>query len=126
MEPDGGLLFPSLQPEIPRNPAVVLVHLALAFPPGADLGLIGPAPDKVHDLAPRIVRAPDPGQSSPISFFSATRSAWRLSLLVRSASVPFSCVLSAISTGKRLLHFQLNRNTPAPGCTPTPPGIGVH
>jgi hypothetical protein len=44
-------------------------------PPGADPGLLGPAPDEIHDLIPRIVRNPDPGQSSPISFFSVTCSA---------------------------------------------------
>ena len=83
--------MPILQPEIAGNPAVVLVHLAVAFPPvvelagsdvephdkppGADLSLLRPAPDKVNDLIPRIVRNPDPGQSSPSVFFSATCSA---------------------------------------------------
>ena len=91
MEADDGLLLPILQPEIAGNPAVVLVHLAVAFPPvvelaggdveppdeppGADLGLLRPAPDEIHDLVPRIVRNPDPGQSSPSVFFSATCSA---------------------------------------------------
>ena len=91
MEADNGLLFPILQPEIAGNPPVVLVHLAVAFqpvvelagghveppdePPGADLGLLRPAPDEIHDLIPRIVRNPDPGQSSPKRFFSATCSA---------------------------------------------------
>ncbi len=81
----------SSSPEIPGNPAVVLVHPALAFPPvvelagsdveppdeppGADLRLLRPAPDKIHYLVPRIVRNPDPGQSSPSVFFSATCSA---------------------------------------------------
>ena len=32
-------------------------------------------PDKIHDLVPRIVRNPDPGQSSPSAFFNATCSA---------------------------------------------------
>src|SRR5204862_3502728 len=69
----------------------VLVHLAVAFPPvvelagcdidphdkppGADLGLLRPAPDEVNDLIPRVMRNPDPGQSSPSVFFSATCSA---------------------------------------------------
>src|SRR5437016_3840049 len=91
MEADDGLLLPILQPEIPGNPAVVLVHLAVAFPPvvelaggdveppdeppGADLGLFRPAPDEIHDLVPRIMRSPDPGQSSPRLFFRATCSA---------------------------------------------------
>ncbi len=80
-----------LQPEIAGNPAVVLVDLAVALPPvveltgrdaepldeppGADLGLLRPAPDEIHDLVPHIVRDPDPGQSSPRLFFSATCSA---------------------------------------------------
>src|SRR5438067_301204 len=70
---------------------VVLVELAVAFPPvvelagsdvephdkppGADLGLFRPAPDEIHDLVPPVVRNPDPGQSSPSFFFSATCSA---------------------------------------------------
>jgi hypothetical protein len=28
-----------------------------------------PAPDEIHDLVPRIVRNPNPGQSSPTLFF---------------------------------------------------------
>src|SRR6266567_7433893 len=91
MEPDDGLLLPILQPEIAGNPAVVLVRLAVAFPPivelaggdvepldeapSADLGLLRPAPDEIHDLIPRIVRDPGPGQSSPSVFFRATCSA---------------------------------------------------
>ena len=63
----------------------VLIHLAITFPPvvelagsdveppdgtpGADLGLLRPAPDKIHDLVPRIVRNPDAVQSSPSVFF---------------------------------------------------------
>ena len=59
----------------------MLVHLTVAFPPvvelasgdveppdeppGADLGLLRPTPDEIHDLVPRMVRDPDPGQSSP-------------------------------------------------------------
>ncbi len=85
------MLLPIIQPEITGNLAVVLVHLAVAVPPvvelaggdieprdeppGADLGLLGPAPDEIHDPVPRIARNPDPGQSSPISFFSVTCSA---------------------------------------------------
>ena len=54
MEPDDRLFLPLLQPEIPGNPAFVLIHFAVAFPqvvelaggdvepynepPGADLG----------------------------------------------------------------------------------------
>ena len=71
--------------------AVVLVGLAVALPPvvelagphaqplneppGADLGLLRPAPDEIHDLVPHVVRYPDPVQSSPKLFFSATCSA---------------------------------------------------
>jgi hypothetical protein len=43
MEADDGLLLPILQPEIPGNPAVVLVHLAIAFPP-----VVRPAGDHVE------------------------------------------------------------------------------
>src|SRR6478672_10287405 len=91
MKADDGLLLPILQPEVAGNPAVVPVHLPITFPPvvelagsdveppdeppGADLGLLRPAPDEIHDLVPRIVRNPDPGQSSPSVFFSATCSA---------------------------------------------------
>src|SRR5688572_30228574 len=91
MKADDGLLLPILQPEVAGNPAVVLVHLPVAFPPvvklaggdveppneprGADLGLLRPAPDEIHDLIPRVMRNPGPGQSSPMSFFSAMCSA---------------------------------------------------
>src|SRR5215469_12403168 len=91
MKADDGLLLPILQPEVAGNPAVVLVHLPVAFPPvvelasgdveppneppRADLGLLRPAPDEIHDLIPRIVRNPGSGQSSPMSFFNATCSA---------------------------------------------------
>jgi hypothetical protein len=91
MKADDGLLLPILQPEVAGNLAVVLIHLPVALPPivelaggdlepaneppGADLGLLRPAPDEIHDLIPRIVRDPCPRQSSPMSFFSATCSA---------------------------------------------------
>src|SRR5689334_20508171 len=91
MKADDGLLLPILQPKITGHPAVVLIHLPVALPPvvelagsdaeppneppGADLPLLRPAPDEIHDLIPRIVRDPAPGQSSPMSFFSATCSA---------------------------------------------------
>src|ERR1035441_5258275 len=99
MEVDDRLLLPVLQPEIPRNPTVVFVHLAIPFPPavelaapdaeplheppGADLGLLRPAPDEIHDLIPRVVRHPDSGQISPTLFFKATCSA------ISSASTSF-------------------------------------
>src|SRR5215471_20460995 len=91
MKADDGLLLPILQPEVAGNPAVVLVHLPVAVPPvvelaggdvephneppDADLSLLRPAPDEIHDLIPHIVRNPAPDQSSPMSFFSATCSA---------------------------------------------------
>src|SRR5262249_37935163 len=91
MERNDRLLLPILQPKVSGNPAVVLVDLAVPLvpavklaardaeppdkPPGADLGLIRPAPDEVHDVVPRIMRNPDPGQSSPTLFFRATCSA---------------------------------------------------
>ena len=200
MKADDGLLLPILQPEVAGHPAVMLIDLPVALPPvvelagsdvespneppGADLGLLRPAPDEIHDLIPRIGWNPTPGQSSPMSFFSATCSAissartssfvwiffcryairswsagrlvgrfcskaaagsrripsasgrrpsagvplhrtalrwvpspanaasgWRPSLPARSASVA-SCVLSLSLSGERLLHFQLNRDTP--------------
>ena len=86
MEADNGLLLPILpQPEIAGNPAVVLVHLAVAFPPivklagghiespyeppGGDLGLLLSARDEIHDLVKHIVRDPDPGQEFAKRFF---------------------------------------------------------
>ena len=53
--------------------------------PGADPGLLRPAPDEIHDLIPRIVRDPDPGQRSQY-------------------------VLSISFMGERRLHFPLTRN----------------
>lgn len=44
-------------------------------PSSTDLGLVGPAPDEIHDQSPRAVRDSDPGQSSAIFIFSATYSA---------------------------------------------------
>jgi len=84
-------LLPILQPKVSGNPAVMLIDTAVPLasavelaggdvepldePPGTDLGLFRPAPDEIHDLVPRIVRNPDPGQSSPTLFFRATCSA---------------------------------------------------
>ena len=91
VERNDRLLLPILQPKIPGNPAVMLIDLAVPLapavelagrdveppdePPGADLGLLRPVPDEIYDLIPRIVRNPDPGQSSPTLFFRATCSA---------------------------------------------------
>ena len=44
-------------------------------PSDADLGLLRPAPDEIHDLVPHVVRDPDPVQISPRLFFKATCSA---------------------------------------------------
>jgi len=44
-------------------------------PSDADLGLLRPAPDEIHDLVPRVMRNPDAGQSSPSVFFNAMCSA---------------------------------------------------
>src|SRR5271170_242632 len=84
MERYNRLLFPIIQPKVSGNPAVVLIHLAVPLAPavelagrdveppdevpGADLSLFRPAPDEIHDLVPRIMRNPDPGQSSPTLF----------------------------------------------------------
>src|SRR3982750_3416069 len=110
MESNDGLLLPFLQPEIPGNATVVLVHLAVAFspvvelaggdvepldePPDADSCLFRPAPGKIDDLVPSLVRNPDPGQSSPISFFSAMCSA--ISSARTSSLVWIFCSRSAI------------------------------
>src|SRR5712671_1947240 len=91
MEIDDRLLLPLLHPEIPGNPTVVLVRLAVSFPPpvelagryaepsdepsDADLRLLRPAPDIIHDLVPHVVWYPDPVQISPRLFFKATCSA---------------------------------------------------
>src|SRR5215472_12132408 len=88
---DDDPLLPLLQPKIAGNPTVVFVDAAVAFspivelaaahaqplhePPDADLAGVRPAPDEIHNLVPHIVRHPDPVQSSPSSFFSATCSA---------------------------------------------------
>src|SRR6516225_3450843 len=84
VERNDRLLLPILQPKVPGNPAVMLVDLAVSLAPavelagcnvvppdetpGTDLGLCRPAPDEIHDLVPRFVRNPDPGQSSPTLF----------------------------------------------------------
>jgi hypothetical protein len=44
-------------------------------PPRQRALAVGPTPDEIHDLIPRIVRNPAPGQNSPMSSFSATCSA---------------------------------------------------
>src|ERR1035438_2005021 len=91
MKIDDGRLLPWLQPKIPGNPSVVLVHLPVAVAPvvelagsdgqpldephGADLGCLRPAPHEIHDLVPHIVRDPHSGQSSPRLFFKAMCSA---------------------------------------------------
>src|SRR5215831_12991506 len=84
VERNDRLLLPIVQPKVPGNPAVMLIHLAVPLAPAvelagcnveppdetprADLGLPRPAPDEIHDLVPRIVRNPGPGQSSQLFF----------------------------------------------------------
>src|SRR4029077_15285295 len=91
MEADDRFLLPRLQPEIPGNPTVVLIHSPVALAPvvelagsnaqplrespDADLGLLRPTSDKIHHLIPHIVRHPVLAQSSPRLFFSAMVSA---------------------------------------------------
>lgn len=91
MKINDGLLFPILQPEISGNPGVVLIELTVAIPPvielagrdaepsderpDSDPGLLRPSLDEIYDLVPCLLRNPDPGQSSPSSFFNATCSA---------------------------------------------------
>src|SRR3989442_11067643 len=91
MKTDDGFLLPRLQPEIAGNPTVVLIHSPVALSPvvelagpnaqplressDADLGLLRPTSDKIHDLIPHIMRHPALGQSSPRLFFKATCSA---------------------------------------------------
>src|ERR1700687_4116433 len=91
METDDRLFLPRFQPEISRNPAVVLIHAPIAFSPvvelasghpqpreessDADLALLRPASDEIYHLIPHIMRHPGLGQSSPRLFFKATCSA---------------------------------------------------
>jgi hypothetical protein len=74
MEADDGFLLPLLEPEIPGNPTIVLIHspvtpapvveLAganvqpLRKSPDADLGSLRSASDKIHDLIPHITPHP--------------------------------------------------------------------
>ena len=74
MEADDGFLLPRLEPEIPGNPIIVLIHSPVTLAavvelsganvqplrksPDADLGSLRPASDKIHDLIPHI--APHP------------------------------------------------------------------
>src|SRR5579885_3341945 len=82
---DGGLL-PGLEPPVAGDLRVVLVGRPVACPPivelaggdaepadeprHRDLGAPGPVPDEVDDLVAGVVGNPEPGQSSPRSFFS--------------------------------------------------------
>src|SRR5450631_3154098 len=47
MEVDDRLLLPVLHPEIPRNPTVVFVHLAIPFPPAVELA--APDAEPLHE-----------------------------------------------------------------------------
>src|ERR1700736_4913397 len=91
MEADDRFLLPRLQPEIPGNPTVVLIHSPVALSPvvklagpnaqplrkssHADLGLLRPTSDKIYNLIPHIMHHPVLGQSSPRLFFNAICSA---------------------------------------------------
>src|SRR5208283_3205636 len=91
METHDRFFLPRLQPEIAGHPTVVLIGSSIALapvveltgsypqpmdePPGADLGLLRPAPDEIHHLIPHIMRHPARGQSSPRLFFNAMCSA---------------------------------------------------
>src|SRR5258708_20808430 len=91
MKTDDGFLLQRLQPEIPGNPAVVLIHSPVALAPvvklagpdaqprreasDADLALLRPTSDKIHHLIPHIMRHPSLAQNSPRLFFKTTCSA---------------------------------------------------
>src|ERR1700683_1593130 len=91
METNNHFLLPRLQPEIPGNPTVVLIHspvtlapvVELAGPntqpigesPDVDLGFLRQTSDDIHHCIPPIVRDPSLGQSSPRLFFNAMCSA---------------------------------------------------
>ena len=86
VELDDRPLLPAFQPVIARNPAVVLVRLAVALfptvkralldadpadePLGRDLRPLAPSVDVVDDLIACFVGNPDSLQSSPSSFFN--------------------------------------------------------
>src|SRR5712691_10726943 len=77
MEIDDRFFLPQLQPEIAENPTVVLVDATVTLPPvvelagghaqpmnessDADLGLLRPAPDEIHNLVPHVMRYPVAG-----------------------------------------------------------------
>ena len=83
---DNTVLFPLLQPEIPRDHAIMLVHLAIALLPravfargqsgpiaqsiGRQFGSLYPIGDEINNGIPRVVRYPGAAQSSPRFFFS--------------------------------------------------------
>src|SRR5712671_6301486 len=148
MEIHDRLFLPLFQPEIPGNPTVVLVHFAISFAPvvelaggdldpfhqlpGADLGLLRPAPDKIHDLVPRIMRYPGPGQSSPRLFFKAICSAIssaRTSSLVWIFFPGTGCGSVGVDggrapwPGRRRLHF---RRTPSASGRRPSAGAPIH
>jgi len=65
-------------------------------PSDADLSLLRPAPDEIHDLVPHVMRHPVAGQSSPRLFFSAMCSAInsaKTSSLVRLSCGRDECLL---------------------------------
>ena len=121
MKTDNGLLLPILQPAIAGNPAVVLVHRAVAFPPVAELAggdveppMNRPAPNSVFSDQRRMKSTIWSRVSCGTVCHTAPRSApapadassgWQLSLPACSPSVASSGVRSIILTGGTLSPF---------------------
>jgi hypothetical protein len=88
MEVENGVFLPVGEPMVARQPAVVLVDLAVAFPPVEELaprdadpgdqaragqfGLLGPGADVIDDGVAGVVGNPGAVQGSPRLFFSST------------------------------------------------------
>ena len=89
IEVDDGILFPGIEPMIPRNEAVVFVDFSISLSPIVELGprhpqpannlqgpqggaLRRPAMNEIDDRVAHIVRGPDFRYSSPSSFFKTT------------------------------------------------------
>jgi hypothetical protein len=58
------------EPRIDFQTVVELTGPPLNEPPGADIGLLRPAPDEIDDLIPHVMRNPDAVQSSPKLFLT--------------------------------------------------------
>lgn len=70
-------------------------------PPGADLGLLRPPPEEIHDLVPQVMRHRAASQSSPTVFLGQHAP----------SSVRPKPVCSVILADERALHFQLRQDT---------------